>query len=83
MNNELTVYIIRIVNTKDFLAKAENIKVRAINAESAATMAIVSYKKITGEDIGDPILLRAEQYYMIFLTEREYFLEVIGCYECR
>lgn len=47
---ELPEFIIRIINTNDFLAPAENIKVRTIDQESAANMAVDIYEEITGED---------------------------------
>ncbi len=83
MTEKLTRYIVRIVNTKDFLEPAENIKVNAVDAESAASMTIVAYAKKSGKDIGKPMLLRSEEFFMIFLTEKEYFLEIIGCYDCQ
>jgi hypothetical protein len=83
MKEKLNRYIVRIVNTKDFLEPAENIKVNATTAESAASMTVDIYSKTSGKDIGKPMLLRAEQFFMIFLTEKEYFIEIIGCYECQ
>lgn len=76
---ELPEFIIRIINTNDFLAPAENIRVRTINPESAANMTIDIYEEITGADIGEPVLLRREKFIDIFLTEQGYFLEIISC----
>lgn len=76
---ELSEFIIRIINTKDFLLSAENIRVRAINQESAANMTVDIYEEITGEDIGEPVLLRREKFIYTFLTEQGYFLEIISC----
>ncbi len=83
MSEKLNRYIVRIVNTKDFLEPAENIKVNAATAERAASMTVDIYAKKSGKDIGKPIQLRAEEFFMIFLTEKEYFLEIIGCYDCQ
>ncbi len=80
---ELTEFIIRIIDTRDFLAPAENIRVRAIDPESAANMTVDIYEEITGEDIGEPIQLRNEKFIYTFLTEQRYFLEVINCRQVR
>lgn len=76
---ELQEFIVRIINTNDFLAPAENIRVRTVDSESAANMTIDIYEEITGEDIGEPVLLRREKFIYTFLTEQGYFLEIISC----
>lgn len=74
-----TEFIIRIVNTKNFLERAENIKVRSTDPESAATMAVDIYKNITGEDIGEVELLRKEKFIYTTFTEKGYLLEIFSC----
>lgn len=76
---ELQEFIVRIINTNDFLAPAENIRVRTVDSESSANMAVDIYEEITGEDIGEPVLLRREKFIYTFLTEQGYFLEIISC----
>lgn len=72
-------FIVRIVDTRNFLAPAENIKVRSTDPASAATMAVDIYRNVTGEDIGEITSLRKEKFIYTSFTNKGYLLEVFSC----
>lgn len=73
-------FIVRISDQKAPInVPAENIKVRTTDTESAANMSVDIYEEITGEEIGEPVLMTTEKFVDTFATDSGYVLEIIRC----